>query len=293
MAVWTTKRNQQHGKEVDMVNTDVRIGQEATQGLRVTLKGDVIEPNDDAYEDARHLWNGMIDKRPAAIVRPRGVADVIEAVNFARANDLPVVARGGGHNVSGNAMSQDGLTIDLSEMNGVRIDPITRTARAEGGARLGDLDRETQVFGLAVPAGVVSDTGVAGLTLGGGVGWMRRKYGVTSDNVVSMDVVTADARLVVANERENPDLFWALRGGGGGFGVVTSFEYRAYPLGPEIFFTAVFHPYSEAKDILKLFREYAESAPDEMNVLAAFGTIPTTEAFPQAIHGEKFVALTR
>lgn len=267
------------------------LGKEAVQELRAKLRGEVIAPGDAGYDAARRLWNGVIDKRPALIARCTGVADVISAVRFARDGGLPVAVRGGGHNVAGSAMSDGGVTIDLSEMNSVRVDPASRTVRAEGGARLVDLDWEAQAFGLAVPAGVVSDTGVAGLTLGGGIGWMRRKYGTSSDNLISVDIVTADGRLLTASEEENADLFWALRGGGGGLGVVTSFQFRAYPLGPDLFFCAVFYPHSQAREVLRSFRRYADGAPDEMHVLGVLGTIPNKEPFPEAIHGEKFLAL--
>lgn len=264
-----------------------RIPDATIRQLRTHVKGQVIVPGDAEYDESRRLWNGMIDKRPAVIVRCRGVADVVQAVNFAREQGLPVTVRGGGHNVSGNAMSAGGLTIDLTEMSAVRVDAAARVVRAEGGARLGDLDRESQAFGLAVPAGVVSDTGVAGLTLGGGMGWMRRKHGLTCDNVVSMDVVTADGRVITVSETENSDLFWALRGGGGGFGVVTAFEYKAYPLGPDVFFTAVFHPHAEARALLRFFREFMAAAPDEVNVLGVFATIPVSEMLPEEVRGQK------
>ncbi len=267
------------------------LNEQTVQEFKAALRGELLAPGDEGYDAARRVWNGVIDKRPALIARCIGVADVMSAVRFARDQGLPVAVRGGGHNVAGTAMSDGGLTIDLSEMNSVRVDPVSRTVRAEGGARLGDLDWETQAFGLAVPAGVVSDTGVAGLTLGGGLGWMRRKHGLSCDNLVSADIVTADGRLLTASEKENADLFWALRGGGGGFGVVTSFQFRAQPLGPDVFFSAVFYPYSQAREVLRSFREYADDAPDEVNLVGVFGTIPSSEPFPDAIHGERFLAL--
>ena len=267
------------------------VEEAAMQELRANLRGEVIAPSDAGYDVARKVWNGVIDRRPVLIARCAGVADVMAAVRFAQSQGLPASVRGGGHNVAGSAMSDGGLTIDLSLMNGVRVDPVARTVRTEGGARLADLDWETQAFGLAVPAGLVSDTGVAGLTLGGGMGWMRRKYGTSSENLVSVDIVMADGRLLTASEDENSDLFWALRGGGGGLGVVTSFEFRAYPIGPQLFFCAVLYPLSKSREVLRSFREYAEGAPDEMNVLGAFGTVPANEMFPEAIHGEKFLAL--
>lgn len=263
----------------------------AIHELRANFRGDLIRPHDEGYEAARRVWNGVIDKRPALIAGCAGVADVMAAVRFARDQRLPVAVRGGGHNVAGGAMSDGGITIDLSQMNSVRVDPVSRTVRVEGGARLAEIDWEAQAFGLAVPVGAVSDTGVAGLTLGGGMGWLCRKYGTSSDNLLSVDIVTAEGRLLRASEDENADLFWALRGGGGGLGVVTSFEFRAYPVGPQLFFCAVFYPHAQSREVLRSFREYAKGAPDELMALGVFGTIPSNEAFPEAIHGEKFLAL--
>lgn len=268
----------------------IAVAEATLEEIKSGLRGEVIAPGDDGYDAARRVWNGVIDKRPALIARCTGVADVISAVRFARDQGLPVAVRGGGHNVAGSAVSDGGLTIDLSEMNSVRVDPASRTVRAESGARLEDLDWETQAFGLAVPAGVVSDTGVAGLTLGGGLGWLRRKHGPSCDNLISVDIVTADGRLLTASEEENADLFWALRGGGGGFGVVTSFQFRAQSLGPEVFFSAVFYPDSQARDVLLSFREYAYGAPDEVNLVTVFGAIPSNDPFPEAIHGKNFIA---
>ena len=202
----------------------VEIGEAAVAELRTRLRGDSIRPDDPGYDEARLVWNGMIDRRPALIVRCSGPADVIHAVNFARANNLLVSVRGGGHNAAGNAVCDGGIVIDLSRMKGVQVDLDGRTARVQGGVTWGELDHETQVFGLATPGGVVSTTGVAGLTLGGGLGWLRRKHGLSCDNLLSADVVTADGRFLTASPTENSDLFWAIRGGGGNFGVVTSFE---------------------------------------------------------------------
>ena len=209
------------------VERDTRIDGMALETLRAGLRGGALTSGDDGYEESRAVWNGMIDRRPAVIVRASGVADVIDAVGFAREQGLVVTVRGGGHGVAGNALSDGGLVVDLSLMKGVRVDAESRTVRAQGGVTLGDLDRETQAFGLAVPLGVVSKTGIAGLTLSGGMGWLRRKHGLAADNLVSVDVVTADGRFVTASESEQRELFWAIRGGGGSFGVVTSFEYRA------------------------------------------------------------------
>jgi hypothetical protein len=259
--------------------------------LSTAFRGELLREGDEGYEEARQVWNGTVDKRPALIARCGGVADVIDAVRFARTRGLRLSARGGGHHVAGGAVIDGGLLIDLSLMRSVHVDARSGTARAEGGARLGDLDRETQAFGLAVPAGLVSDTGIAGLTLAGGIGWLRRKYGLTSDNLVSVEIVTADGEFRRASETENTDLFWALRGGGWNLGVVTAFEYRAYPLGPEVMFTFVFYPAGQARQVLRMYRDYAATAPDEVSSMAVCGTIPAEPTFPQETHGEPFVAL--
>jgi FAD/FMN-containing dehydrogenase len=269
----------------------IELQSDALDRLRTGLRGALICPGDPEYDAARRVWNSLIDKRPAAIVRCESVTDVIAAVGFAREHDLPVAVRGGGHNVAGGAMADGGVTVDLSHMRSVRVDPAGRTVRAEGGATWAEVDRETQAFALAVPGGAVSDTGIGGLTLGGGMGWMRRSHGLSCDNLLSLDIVTADSRFLTVNDRDHADLFWALRGGGQGLGVVTSFEYRAHPLGPEIAFCAVFHPYAEAARILRDLREYMTHAPDAVNVLPVLGIFPEGSPFPADLHGERFVAL--
>jgi hypothetical protein len=206
------------------------VGQDALERFQVAFRGVVIQRGDSGYETARKIWNASINKHPGIIARCAGAADVIVAVNFARENELLVAVRGGGHNVAGRALCDDGIVIDLSSMKGIHVDAKNRAARVQGGATLRDVDREAHVFGLAVPTGVISKTGIAGLTLGGGVGWLVRKYGLTCDNVLSFDIVTADGKPKVASANENEDLFWALRGGGGNFGVVTSFEFRVHPV---------------------------------------------------------------
>src|SRR3954469_23467773 len=206
----------------------------SVEDLRAAVRGTVITPADAAYEDARRVWNAIIDRRPAAIVRCRAAADVITAVNFARDNHLPLAVRGGAHNVAGRCTCDNGIVVDFSEMKSIRVDPAARTARAEPGLRWSEFDRETQAFGLATTGGTVGDTGIAGLTLGGGFGWLEGKCGMTVDNLLSADVVLADGRLVRASADENADLLWALKGGGGNFGVVTSFEYKLHALGPMI-----------------------------------------------------------
>src|SRR5918995_1495477 len=275
---------------VTLTGADAALGDAAVERFGSRLRGELIRPGDALYEEARLLWNGLIGKRPALIARCAGVGDVIDSVNFARENEPLVAVRGGGHNVAGNAVCDGGLVIDLSAMQGIRVDPERRSVRAEGGATLGDIDRETQVFGLATPLGVVSETGIAGLTLGGGIGWLRRKYGLSSDNLVSVDVVTADGRSLTASETENPDLFWGIRGGGGNFGVVTSFEYRLYPVGPEVMFCFVLYPTQDAREVLRSCERYLSEAPDEVSPVGVFGRVPPVEIFPERWHGEPFVA---
>nr|WP_321168288.1 FAD-binding oxidoreductase [Halorubrum sp. JWXQ-INN 858] len=243
----------------------------------------MIRPDDAEYDDARAVWNGMIDKYPALIARCRGTADVIRAVDFARENGLRVAVRGGGHNVAGTAVCDDGLVIDLSEMRGVRVDPDERTAWVQGGATWADVDHETQAFGLATPGGVVSETGVAGLTLGGGIGHLRCEYGLTCDNLRSADVVTADGRYLTASADGNEELFWGLRGGGGGLGVVTGFEFELHPVGPAVATCFVLYPGERATECLRAYREYASEAPDEVTTLSSIGVMPDEEQFPEDV----------
>jgi FAD binding domain/Berberine and berberine like len=259
--------------------------------LKGRLRGQVILPGDASYDVARHVWNGMIDRKPAIILCPTGVADVIEAITYARRNKLAVAVRGGGHNVSGSAVCDGGVVIDLSAMRGIRVDPVGRTARAEGGVTWGELDRETQVFGLATPGGLISSTGIAGLTLGGGIGWLARKYGLSCDNLLSVDIVTADGKLVQASPRQNRDLFWAIRGGGGNFGVVTSFEYRLHPVGPSVFGGIVIHPMERAGEVLRFYRAFISRAPDELSAFPAFINIPPLPDIPSELHGKRAIAL--
>ena len=253
------------------------------------LRGSLIRPGDTDYDEARRLWNGMFDKRPAAIVQCAGVADVIDAVRFARDRKLLVAIRGGAHNVAGLASYDGGFVIDLSQMRAVHVDPIAKTARVEAGAQLGDIDRETQAFGLVVPTGVVSETGIAGLTLNGGVGWLRRKWGMTCDNLISVELVMADGHWLKASQTENPDLFWALQGGGGNFGVVTAFEFELHPLGPEVMFCFVMYP--DNKEILQKYRKFAQSEPEEVGMLSFTGAVPADENFPKAWWHQPFFAI--
>jgi FAD/FMN-containing dehydrogenase len=258
--------------------------------LRATVS-DLVTPHDPRYEHARMVWNGMIDRRPALIVPCRGVADVVASVRFARTNGLPLAVRGGGHNVAGFGTCDGGLVIDLSPMRHVRVEPAVRTARAGGGATWGDVDRETQLFGLAAPGGIVSTTGIAGLTLGGGQGWLRRTHGMACDSLLSADVVTADGELVIASETDDADLFWALRGGGGNFGVVTSFEYRLHPVGPTLAFAGPVYPLESAATVIGEMARFAADAPDEVNVSATLWTIPAVDAFPEHLHGRPVILL--
>lgn len=239
------------------------VEKSSVEKFKTDLRGPLLRPGEAGYDDARKVWNGMIDKRPALIARCAGVADVIHCVNFARANNLLVAVRGGGHNLSGNAVCDGGLTIDLSRMKGVRVGPARRTARAEPGLTWGDLDRETQAFGLATTGGQISTTGIAGLTLGGGWGYLARQHGLACDNLLSVDIVTADGQFRTASAAENADLFWGVRGGGGNFGVVTSFKYRLYPVGPVVA-GILAYPFQKAKEVLKLFRDLTTAPPDEL-----------------------------
>lgn len=267
------------------------VSDEMVEELRAALRGEVIVPSDDGYEEARRIWNGMIDKHPAIIARCTGAADVMAAVNFARERGVPLSVRGGGHNVAGKALCDDGLVIDLSPMHSVHVDPAARVVRAQGGATLGDIDHETQPFGLAVPLGVVSRTGVAGLCLHGGMGWLTRQHGLTLDNLIAVDIVTADGRQRHASETENADLFWALRGGGGNFGVVTSFEFRAHPIGPRVWFLAPMYPISQAMRILWDLDRFMEQAPEELAVLASLWTTPNGEPVPPEHREEPVIVL--
>ena len=238
------------------------------QEFKSTFRGQTFESSDAGYDKARQIWNASIDKRPRLIARCSGVADVVAAVEYGRTNNLLTAIRGGGHNVGGRALCDDGLVIDLSGMRAVHVDSSKRTVRVQGGTTLGDLDRETHLFGLAVPCGIIPKTGIAGLTLGGGVGWLLRKHGMSIDNLLSCQVVTADSRVLTANQGEHDDLFWALRGGGGNFGVVTSFEFKAHPV-HTVLGGPLFYPRDAAVDVIRHFREFIEAAPDELTAYTA------------------------
>jgi FAD/FMN-containing dehydrogenase len=261
------------------------------QELKNRLTGEILLPGDDAYESARKIWNATIDKRPGIIVRCFTTSDVVHAVNFARHNGLLLAVRGGGHNIAGNAMCDGGIVIDLSQMKAASVDPVARRITIEGGATLADLDAATQAHGLATPVGINSTTGVAGLTLGGGFGWLSRKYGMSIDNLESAEVVTAGGEVVRASASAHPDLFWALRGGGGNFGVVTRFEFRLHPVGPGVLSGLIVYPISAAKPVLQQYREFAANAPDELSVWTVLRLAPPLPFLPEKVHGKGIVAL--
>lgn len=263
----------------------------AIGSFRAHVRGEVILPSDAVYDAARAIWNGMIDRRPAIIVRCTGTADVIEAVKFARVHDLVVSVRAGGHNIAGFAVVDGGLMIDLTPMKGVLVDPGGKRAVAQAGCTLGNIDRETQVHGLATVLGFISLTGAAGLTLGGGFGYLTRRHGWASDNLLSAEVVTAYGRVVRASERDNPDLFWALRGGGGNFGVVTSLEYKLHVVGPRIMGGIILHPIDEAEKLLKFFRQVTAMAPREMTLVFLCRLAPAVPWVPEEWHGKPVAGL--
>src|SRR3954449_10833455 len=255
------------------------------------LSGRLIRPDDSDYDEARSIWNGAHDQHPAMIVRCAGVADVMRAVDFARSEDLIVAVRGGGHSIPGFSSSDGGVVIDLSAMRSVRVDPTYRTAVAQGGATWADLDHETQAFGLAVTGGLVSSTGIAGFTLGGGIGWLMRKHGLTCDNLIGADVVTADGQLVHTSEAENPELLWGLRGGGGNFGIATSFKFRLHPVGPMLLAGPIFFAGDRAEEVLRFYRDWVRKLPDELTTLANLTTAPPAPFLPEAVHGKPIVAV--
>src|SRR3954470_2095704 len=265
---------------------------EATLGeLEQALRGRLIRPEDDGYDAARAIWNGAHDRRPALIVRCAGVADVMRAVDFARSESIPVAVRGGGHSIPGFSTCDGGVVIDLSAMTAVKVDPVSRTATAEGGATWADFDHETQAFGLAVTGGLGASTGVAGFTLGGGIGWLMRKAGLACDNLIGADVVTADGQLVHASEDENPELLWGLRGGGGNFGIVTSLEFSLHPVGPMLLAGPVFFAGDRAEEILRFYRDWVRTLPDEVTTLVNLTTAPPAPFLPEEVHGKPIVAV--
>jgi FAD/FMN-containing dehydrogenase len=265
--------------------------QKASENLKGLVRGSVLGPGDAGYEEARQIWNGMIDRRPAAIVQCARADDVAPVIEFARKNRLELSIRGAGHNIAGNALCDGGITIDFSKMRGVRVDAEKKRAYVEPGATLADLDEAAQAHGLATPVGINSTTGIAGLTLGGGFGWLTRRHGMTIDNLVAADVITADGQKLRASETDNADLFWAIRGGGGNFGVITRFEFRLFPVGPEIFAGLMVFPFAQAKQILDHYRRFVESMPEELNVWVVLRQAPPLPFLPQNVHGQEVVVL--
>jgi len=267
------------------------LGEATVQELRESVRGDIVTPDDSGYAEASKIWNGLHDdRRPAMVVRCQGTADVIAAVGFARANDLPIAVRGGGHSLPGFSTVDAGIVIDLGPMSGVRVDPQARRATVGGGAVWADVDHETQAHGLATTGGLVSSTGVAGFTLGGGIGWTMRKFGLACDNLAAADVVTSYGELVHTSETENPELLWGLRGGGGNFGIVTQFEFDLHPLGPMVYAGPIFYPAAAADDLLRAFRDWAGDAPDEIGALVNLTTAPPLPVIPEEWHGKKVAA---
>ena len=267
------------------------LDEAAVQALTGALRGEVVAPQDPSYDERRRVWNGAIDRRPCLIATCTGTRDVIEAVRFARRHDLSVSVRGGGHNIAGLAVWDGALMIDLSRMKGIHVDPEHRSARAQPGVVWGDYDHETQAFGLASPGGLQSTTGIAGFTLGGGFGWLSRAYGLACDNLIEAEVVTTDAEVVRASAEENADLFWGIRGGGGNFGIVTSFRYRLHPVGPDVMCGVVFFPESEVVDVLTFLREFVPSAPEKVFAGCILRTAPALPFLPAAIHGKRVISL--
>ena len=275
---------------VSTISSSQTLTETALSDLRAQLRGDMLVSGEDGYDAARTLWNAMIDRQPAVIAHCTGVADILDALSFARDHDLPVAVRAGGHNVAGTALCDGGLAIDLTRMKGIRVDPAARRARVAGGVTWGELDREAQVFGLATTGGVIPATGVTGLTLGGGLGWLMRKHGLSCDNLLSADVVTADGRLISASADENPELFWGLRGGGGNFGVVTSFLFRLHPV-TNVIGGPTFWTLDQAPEVMRWYRDFIATAPEELNGFFAVLRIPPVPPFPEAMHGMQVCAI--
>ncbi len=268
------------------------LGEATVQELREAVRGEILTPDDEGYTEACRVWNGAHDgRRPALIVRCTGAADVAAAIGFARSNDLPIAVRGGGHSVAGFSTVDNGVVIDLAPLKGVRVDPDARRATVGGGAVWADVDHETQAYGLATTGGLVSSTGVAGFTLGGGIGWLMRRHGLACDNLVGADVVTADGRLVHASETENSDLLWGLRGGGGNFGIVTQFEFDLHPVGPMVYAGPIFYAADADRDLMQAFRAWSENAPEDITAIVNLTTAPPLPVIPAEWHGKKVAAL--
>ena len=265
------------------------LDETALAGLQAGFRGSIVGRGDSTYDEQRQIWNGSISRRPALIARCAGAADVIGAVKFGREHGLPTAVRGGGHSFPGHSVADDALVIDLGPMTGVRVDPEARTARVQAGVLLGELDRETQAFGLAAPSGIVTHTGVAGLTLGGGIGWIMRKHGLSVDRLRSVDLVTADGEFVKASGDENADLFWGIRGGGGNFGIVTEFEFELVPIGPTILAGPIFWPMEESPQVLRFYRDWVADAPDDLMTIVLHRKAPPLPFVPQELHGKPVV----
>ena len=274
-----------------VIATGVKLDEASVSVLRKAFRGELVRRGDASYDERRKIWNGAIDRYPALILRCAGVADVIAAVRFARGTDLPVAVRSGGHSFPGQSTCDDGIVIDLSPMKAIRVDPKLRTATAEAGVLLGELDQATQAFGLAVPAGIVTHTGLAGLTLGGGIGWLMRKYGLTVDQLLAVDMVTANGDLVRASESENPDLFWGIRGAGGNFGIVTEFTFRLNPVGPTVLAGPIFWPMEDAPKVLRFYRDWITDVPDDLTTIVVHRRVPPLPAIPQEFHGRPVVTV--
>jgi len=270
---------------------ETKIYSDDIEDLRTRIRGEVILFGEEGYDDAREIWNAMIDRKPSIIARCMGNNDVMQTVNFARDNNILLAIKGAGHNIAGNAVCDGGVMIDLSPMKSVRVDPKKNRAYVEPGATLGDVDMETQVFGLAVPTGINSTTGISGLTLGGGFGWLTRKYGLTVDSLVSADVITVDGSLLHASDKENSDLFWAIRGGGGNFGIVTMFEFDLHPVGPQVLSGLFVFPIEQAKEILNKYSEYMKGLPEDLSVWAVLRQAPPLPFLPQEVHGKEVLVL--
>ncbi len=273
------------------IATDTNLDEAALTALADSFRGQLIRPDDPTYDEHRKVWNGSIDRFPALIARCAGVADVMAAVRFARDTGVVVAIRSGGHSFPGHSVCNGGLVIDLGLMRGVRVDPEARTARAQAGILLGELDRETQAFGLAVPAGIVTHTGLAGLTLGGGIGWLMRKYGLTVDQLLSVDLITADGQFVKASERENADLFWGVRGAGGNFGIVTEFEFRLNPVGPTVLAGPIFWPMEESPNVLRFYRGWITDVPEELTTIVVHRKMPPLPDIPAELHWKPVVTV--
>jgi hypothetical protein len=276
---------------VNSMAADIQVDEAALGELGASLEGELVRPGGPTYDEHRRVWNGSIDRFPGLIARCAGAADVRAAVRFARTTGLPVAVRGGGHSYPGLSVCDGGIVIDLGPMKGIRVDPEARTARVQAGVLWGELDQETQAFGLATTGGIVTHTGVAGLTLGGGIGWLHRKHGLTIDQLLSVDLITAGGELVKASQTENPDLFWGLRGGGGNFGIVTEFEFRLHPVGPIVLAGPIFWPIEQAPGLLRFYREWSAEAPDELMTLVVQRRAPPLPFVPRELHGQLVVAV--